>query len=85
MQTTPYIQFKHAISQKLISDGLFCPDWFQRQSDRISRYWNCGETVDSAYLTIKAFAEGHRAVVSGEYISDISPKDSRICLGVEYV
>jgi|TARA_B100001105_G_C22392566_1_gene445146 hypothetical protein len=54
---TPFIQFKQAISEKLMDDGLFNVDWFANQSDKINRYWLAGETVDSAFMTIRIMAE----------------------------
>jgi len=54
---TPFHQFKHGISEKLISESLFDAEWFANQSEKLNRYWLAGETVDSAFMTIQIMAE----------------------------
>ena len=58
---TPFHQFKKAIADKLISAGLFNADWFTAQQEKINRYWLAGESVESAYRTIKILAEAQQS------------------------
>jgi len=59
---TPFIQFKCAISEKLIADGLFNVDWFAKQAEKLNRYWLAGETVEDAFMTIRIMAEAQLSV-----------------------
>lgn len=76
--TTPYHQFKESIAHMLIDSALYDEEWFASQESRLSMYWNCGETADTAFETVKAFAAAAAA-------KPIKPTDPRICLGVEYI
>jgi hypothetical protein len=76
--TTPYHQFRESIAIKLIDADLYDQEWFKSQERRLSLYWRAGETVDSAFETVKAFA----AALSSK---ELKPTDSRICLGVEFI
>ena len=76
MQTTTYLIFKAELQNLLIKDGLFNPKWFDSNLDKVSLYWNAGETIDSAYDSIKAFAE---AQLSKNVIRGVSPTNPVIC------
>ena len=58
MQTLPRHHFKTHIANMLMDKGLFDASWFKSQEKRLNMYYDCGETVDSAFETVHAFAEG---------------------------
>ena len=78
--SVPYQHFKKAISNKLIDDGFFNPEWFATQEKRMQMFWNNGETSDSAYDVIGAIAE---AKFSKHVVRDITISKMK-SVGCEY-
>lgn len=78
MNTTPYLIFKSHIANKLIDNDLYDQEWFSSQSDRVSMYWNAGESIESAYETIAVFAQAAKCKT---YVRDVSPIYTSACIG----
>lgn len=57
MQNQTYQNFKTAIANKLIDEGIFDSKWFSTQEARLQMFWEHGESSDSAYYVIHSLAE----------------------------
>ena len=57
MQNQTYQNFKTAIANKLVDEGIFDFEWFSTQETRLQMFWEHGETSDSAYYVFHSLAE----------------------------
>ena len=77
--TTPYLIFEKIIADYLIDNDVYDQEWFESEQtkQRMSMYWNHGETPEIASETLFFFAQGNK-------LKSVNPTDSRICIGVDY-
>ena len=59
---TQFVDFTNAIADKLISKGIFNEELFNSNNNmqRVGRFWNAGETPDSAAETLSFFFEAKK-------------------------
>ena len=81
-QTVEYTNFVSQISTKLAAEGLYNAEWMDGQRKRLTLMWNTGETVISAYETIRVFAA---AQLSKNTVKSLNPLAGPRCRGVRYV